>query len=168
MSSAPLISLDGKQQGHGSHRLLTTSSSFARVWRWKKSQAEHHHHVPGIQVYCAFWGKYCSVFRVSRKNCKALQLFPPLVSTVLPSQLGCPQPDNKAMSQKRLEGGMAVNWRAFAVRNLTFWNDWLSWQLTYILPKNKNSTLETAYLKSNNSLPKNHCSGVTLVLECKV
>ena len=29
--------------------------------------------------------------------------------TVVPSQLGRPQPDNKAMSQKRLEGGMAVN-----------------------------------------------------------
>lgn len=96
------------------------------------------------------------------------KLLPPLVSTVLPSQLGCPQPDNKAMSQKRLEGGMAVNWRAFVVRNLTLWNNWFSGQLAYILPKNENSTLETAYLKSKRSLPKNHCSGATLVLECKV
>ena len=90
ISLAPLISLDGKQQGHGSHRLLTTSSSFARVWRWKKSQVEHHHHVPGIQVYCAFWGKYCSGFRVSRKNCKALQLFPPWYLPCCHLNLGAP------------------------------------------------------------------------------
>ena len=89
ISSAPLISLDGKQQGHGSHRLLTTSSSFARVWRWKKSQVEHHHHVPGIQVYCAFWGKYCSVFRVSRKtikrsSCSPLGIYRAAISTWVP------------------------------------------------------------------------------------